>query len=330
MTDTPLPTSEVDKTQQKIWYFLWDCPKEQLPPLLVAWLAHQTSMCLDRAQTCVHDYLMIVEKMPCSANFFKPDLAAESFFAGAALSNKSVAPLVQPATPLTVEKLLWGAASTANAAMKPGPITDELEILLNRAADEYGLAALRLAWAHTPLSDVERAAANAEISAEEARVWGAASTANATAMNAPIGSPEHTQSMYEYPLPIAPPVQPADKGPWKVAVRGNGEVVLESDDFVHDVVLVVEGDFERSAQAKEYAALLAHQMNSAQPVQPASYGKTDFGFTFAGAYASEGAKRLMAMLVDAFGTDHPSVDDLTALIFSVAAQPVQPAKQETK
>ena len=66
----------------------------------------------------------------------------------------------------------------------------------------------------------------------------------------------------------SPPVQPADKGPWKVAVRGNGEVVLESDDFVHDVVLVVEGDFERSAQAKEYAALLAHQMNSAQPVQP--------------------------------------------------------------
>ena len=58
----------------------------------------------------------------------------------------------------------------------------------------------------------------------------------------------------------------------------------------------------------------------AQPVQPVpdGYGKTDFGFTFAGVAPSEGAKRLMAMLVEDFGTAHPAIDDLTALIFDAA------------
>ncbi|SOY79977.1 hypothetical protein CBM2599_A120542 [Cupriavidus taiwanensis] len=51
------------------------------------------------------------------------------------------------------------------------------------------------------------------------------------------------------------------------------------------------------------------------------YGETDFGYTFAGIELAEGDKRLMAMMVRAFGTDHPAMDDLTALLFRAAPQP---------
>ncbi len=56
------------------------------------------------------------------------------------------------------------------------------------------------------------------------------------------------------------------------------------------------------------------------------YGSTDFGYTFAGIPVSDGGKRLMSMLVRAFGTDHPAVNDLTALLFSAASAPAAPAQ----
>lgn len=65
----------------------------------------------------------------------------------------------------------------------------------------------------------------------------------------------------------------------------------------------------------------------AQPQEPVEYGATDFGYTFAGIELSDGAKRLMSMLVRAFGTDHPAVDDMTAILFAASPpRAVEPPK----
>jgi Lar family restriction alleviation protein len=57
------------------------------------------------------------------------------------------------------------------------------------------------------------------------------------------------------------------------------------------------------------------------------YGDTDFGYTLFGIELEEGDKRLMAMLVRALGTDHPAIDDMTALLFrSRATAPTEPAE----
>ena len=51
-----------------------------------------------------------------------------------------------------------------------------------------------------------------------------------------------------------------DKGPWSVVHWGD-KVGLQSDDFMHDVVLYVTGDFYDIEQQLEYARLLAESMN---------------------------------------------------------------------
>lgn len=56
-----------------------------------------------------------------------------------------------------------------------------------------------------------------------------------------------------------------------------------------------------------------------QDERGAEYGSTDFGYTFAGINLEEGDKRLMAMLVSALGTEHPAIEDLTALLFRAAS-----------
>ena len=52
----------------------------------------------------------------------------------------------------------------------------------------------------------------------------------------------------------------SEKGPWK-AVTWNGKIALMSDDFTHDVVLYITGDFYDDAQKLRYADLLADRMN---------------------------------------------------------------------
>lgn len=49
-----------------------------------------------------------------------------------------------------------------------------------------------------------------------------------------------------------------DKGPWTVSEDGR---VIESDDFTHDVILRVTGDFYSDEQRKEYAENLAAKLN---------------------------------------------------------------------
>lgn len=50
-------------------------------------------------------------------------------------------------------------------------------------------------------------------------------------------------------------------------------------------------------------------------MEASEYGSTDFGFDFAGITLEDGDKRLMAMLVNALGTAHPAIKDMTSLLF---------------
>lgn len=51
-----------------------------------------------------------------------------------------------------------------------------------------------------------------------------------------------------------------DAGPWSVQDEG-ASVVLYSEDFTHDVSLVIQGDFRDKAQRIEYAQWLASVLN---------------------------------------------------------------------
>lgn len=50
-----------------------------------------------------------------------------------------------------------------------------------------------------------------------------------------------------------------DKGHWKVHV--DGQVYVCSDDFEHDVWLIVTGDFETPTQKEWYAQCIADKLN---------------------------------------------------------------------
>lgn len=50
-----------------------------------------------------------------------------------------------------------------------------------------------------------------------------------------------------------------DKGPWSVPDMTG--LVIESDDFTHDVILRIHGDFESDEQRHAYAQGLADLLN---------------------------------------------------------------------
>lgn len=58
----------------------------------------------------------------------------------------------------------------------------------------------------------------------------------------------------------------SEKGPWEVCIwdKAAGDrvkVVLQSDDFTHDVALEISGDFISVSQKIKYAERLADRMN---------------------------------------------------------------------
>jgi len=55
--------------------------------------------------------------------------------------------------------------------------------------------------------------------------------------------------------------QSPDRGLWVVQQWAGSKVVLQSDDFKHDVALEINGDFEELEQKREYATALARWMN---------------------------------------------------------------------
>jgi hypothetical protein len=64
--------------------------------------------------------------------------------------------------------------------------------------------------------------------------------------------------------PEEPIEAPSEKGPWKAEVwevDGVKKVVLQSDDFTHDVTLYVSGNFASFEQKVWYAELLAEKLN---------------------------------------------------------------------
>lgn len=60
---------------------------------------------------------------------------------------------------------------------------------------------------------------------------------------------------------------------------------------------------------------------AAQGVETNDYGPTDFGYTIIGPALEEGDKRLLSLLIKAFGNDHPAFDDLMSLILRSRSQP---------
>jgi hypothetical protein len=58
----------------------------------------------------------------------------------------------------------------------------------------------------------------------------------------------------------APPVE---NGPWYATEWFDGRVVIQSDDFTHDVALIVTGDFEDDEQRKAYARMIAERLSAA-------------------------------------------------------------------
>ena len=75
----------------------------------------------------------------------------------------------------------------------------------------------------------------------------------------------------------AAPAAPADPGPWKVDLWPSGPLVLQSDDFEHDVALVITGDFADAADKRAYADRLCAQFNglAAAPVAEDPYELDD-------------------------------------------------------
>jgi hypothetical protein len=61
-----------------------------------------------------------------------------------------------------------------------------------------------------------------------------------------------------------------DKGPWKLCARSDGKLCVASDDFEHDVQLIISGDFADEFQRADYAAWLAKTLNKGadQPDAP--------------------------------------------------------------
>lgn len=78
---------------------------------------------------------------------------------------------------------------------------------------------------------------------------------------APAATPiERTEPELHASVPT--PVQPApDRGPWLVNEWSNDRVVLQSDDFEHDVALIVDGDFADYEDKLAYAKRLANWLN---------------------------------------------------------------------
>ena len=54
-----------------------------------------------------------------------------------------------------------------------------------------------------------------------------------------------------------------ENGPWFCYMGGN-RIGVASDDFTHDVVLWVSGDFENTDQQVEYAEEIAKRLNAYQ------------------------------------------------------------------
>lgn len=63
-------------------------------------------------------------------------------------------------------------------------------------------------------------------------------------------------------MPTTEPIQ--ERGPW-TARQDDSQTFVESDDFMHDVRLIVDGDFASPAQKLAYAEEIARRLNDWRP-----------------------------------------------------------------
>lgn len=52
-----------------------------------------------------------------------------------------------------------------------------------------------------------------------------------------------------------------DKGPWKIFLNQD-DIIIESDDFTHDVQMKITGDFATPTQHLKYAEWIADILNN--------------------------------------------------------------------
>jgi len=52
-----------------------------------------------------------------------------------------------------------------------------------------------------------------------------------------------------------------ETGKWKAIANDDGSVVIQSNDFTHDVMLIVDGGFRDVEQRLEYAEEMAKRLN---------------------------------------------------------------------
>jgi len=56
-----------------------------------------------------------------------------------------------------------------------------------------------------------------------------------------------------------------ENGPWEVNEWKDDRLVLQSDDFTHDVALEISGDFTTPEEKREYAEEISRRLNSTNP-----------------------------------------------------------------
>ncbi|MDN7820478.1 hypothetical protein [Burkholderia vietnamiensis] len=114
---------------------------------------------------------------------------------------------------------------------------------------------------------------------------------------------------------------------WKVWVAAWKAARRPVRTFVKDIITGVAAQYRDQGMKKIASEILSlidaeHAAPAPAPSpadERAAYGSTDFGYTFVGIDLEEGDKRLMALLVRALGTDHPAIEDMTALLFRARA-----------
>lgn len=66
-----------------------------------------------------------------------------------------------------------------------------------------------------------------------------------------------------------------DKGPWEAKRRiSDGKWCVQSDDFTHDVQLIIYGNFDDASEQEAYAHALARQLNARTSYRTSAGGLT--------------------------------------------------------
>lgn len=100
------------------------------------------------------------------------------------------------------------------------------------------------------------------------------------------------------------------------------------EELPDDVAWSLEGMLCPARNREWYRKLREAMLAREEVTKEPEYGSTEFGWTFAGITLTDGDKRLMSLLVQALGSDHPAIDDMVSLLFSRRSASTPDHKQE--